>query len=74
MYRAKIILLFAMHTALILPDAIFFEGVASPVQLCAVLVLPEDSFSIEVALLNPLVLPVNFTDGTAGKSLGGSNE
>ena len=47
---------------------------ANPVQVCATLVLPEDSFSSEVVLPNPFVLPVHYTDGTAGNVASGSTE
>ena len=55
-----------IRLALIFPDAVFLEGMANPVLACATLVLPEDSFSVNITLPDVFVLPVKFTDGTAG--------
>ena len=54
------------RAALVLPDAVFLEGAANPVQLCAALVLPDNSLPLEVVFLNPFILPLIFTAGTAG--------
>ena len=65
-YTAAVIFFHLIILALILPDAVFLEGLANPVQVCTTLVLPEDSIFMNITLPDVFPLPVKFTDGTAG--------
>ena len=57
----------ACPAALTLPDdAIFLEGVANPVQVCATYDLPENASSQTVIFPSSIDVPVTFTAGSAG--------